>query len=125
MAEQEEGGTLDHGQRLVGRCGVRGPVREVADERVRQDATDPPRHPVGVVARGEHQDRELLVVLGGQGGERLFEPGPGLGRDHDGDHGRHLGVHQGGEAIRSGIGPLRHEGGPSGTKLALRLLATV
>ena len=117
VAQQEEGGTLDHGQRLVGRCGVRGSVREVADERVRQDATDPLGHAVAVVARGEHQDRELLVVLGGQGGERLFEPGPGLGRDHDGDHGRHLGVHQGGEAIALCIGPLRHEGGPSGTKL--------
>ena len=32
----------------------------------------------GVVVPGrEHQDGELLVVLRGQGGERLFEPGPG------------------------------------------------
>ena len=109
VAEQEERRPLHHAERLVGRGGVAGPPRQVAHEGVGQDAG----HPLGdlgiVLAGRQDEDGELLVVLGRQGGERLFEPGPGLGRDHDGDHGRHLGVHQGAEAIRSGIDPFRHE----------------
>ena len=99
-------------------AGVAGPTRQVPHEGVRQD----PGHPFGdpgiVLAGRQDEDGELLVVLGRQGGERLLEPGSGVGRDHDGDHGRHLGVHQGAEAIRSGIDP-------SGTNSTLRLLATV
>ena len=105
MAQQVEGRALHHAEHLVGGRGVAGPPGQVPHERVREDAP----HPLGdlraVVTRGEDQDRELSVVLGGQGCEGLFEPGPGIGRDHDGDHGRHLGVHQVPEAIRFTIGP--------------------
>ncbi len=94
VAQQVEGGALDHAQRLVGGGGVAGAPGEMADEGVGED----PAHPLGdlraVLARVEDQDRQLLVVLRRQGGERLFEPGSGVGRDHDGDHRRHLGVHQ-------------------------------
>ena len=82
---------------------------------------DPLGHAGVVVAGRQDQDGELLVVLRGQRGKRLFEPGPGVGRDHDGDHGRHLGVHQGAEAIAVSALQAR----PSGTKFSPELLATV
>ena len=109
VEEQKERRTLHHGQRLVRCGGVTGVARQVPDEGVGQDPGHPVRHLGVVLPSGQDENRELLVVLGRQRGEGLFEPGPGVGRDHDGDHGRHLGVHQGAEAIRSGIHPFRHE----------------
>ena len=109
VQEEEEGGALHHAQSLVGGRGVAGVARQVAHEGIGED----PGHPLddlGIVLPGrQDEDRELLVVLGRQGGKGLLEPGAGVRRDHDGDHGRHLGVHQGAEAIRSGIDPFRHE----------------
>ena len=107
--EQEERRSLHHAEGLVGRGGVAGAARQMPDEGVGEDPGHPFRDPGIVLPGRQDEDRQLLVVLGRQGGERLFEPGPGSGRDHDGDHGRHLGVHQGAEAIRSGIHPFRHE----------------
>jgi hypothetical protein len=48
-------------------------------------------YPVGRVDRRsvvEHQDRERRIVLGSERREALFEPGSGVVRDQDGDHGR-------------------------------------
>ena len=101
VAQQVERGALDHTERLVRRRGVARAPGEVAHEGIGED----PPHPLGdfgaLPTRGEDQDRELLVVLGRQGRQRLVEPRARVGRDHDGDHGRHLGVHKVPEAIRS------------------------
>ena len=111
VAEQEEGRPFHHLEGLVGRGAVPGPSRQVAHEGVGED----PAHPLGDLVRlgpvGEHQDGKFVVVLGGQGRKRLFEPRTRLGGDHDGDHGRHLGVHQGAEAIRSAQNPSGTESG--------------
>ena len=116
MAQQEERRPLHHAQRFVGGGRIAGPAGQVAHEGVGQDAPDPLRHLGALVAGREDQDGKLLVVLRRQGGEGLLEPGPGIGGDQDGDHGRHLGVHQGAEAIRSGIGPSGTDRGPWGPK---------
>ena len=109
VQEQEEGRSLHHAEGLVGGGGVAGVSRQVAHEGIGEDPGHPLRH-LGIVLPGrQDEDRQLLVVLGRQRRKRLFEPGSGVGRDDDGDHGRHLGVHQGAEAIRSGIHPFRHE----------------
>ena len=112
VQEQEEGCSLHHAEGLVGRGGVAGVPRQVAHERIGEDPGHPLRH-LGIVLPGrQDEDRHLLVVLGRQRRKCLFEPVSGAGRDDDGDHGRHLGVHQGAEAIRSGIYPFRHEKHP-------------
>ena len=111
VAEEEEGRPFHHLEDLVGRGAVSGLSRQVAHEGVGED----PTHPLADLVRpgpvGEHQDGKFLVVLGGQRRKRLFEPRTRLGGDHDGDHGRHLGVHQGAEAIRSAQSPSGHEFG--------------
>ena len=53
------------------------------------------------VAGDQDQDRELLVVLGRQGGQRLLQPGTRPGGHHDRHDRRYLGVHQVLEANRS------------------------
>ena len=112
VQEQEEGCSLHHAEGLVGSGGVAGVSRQVAHERIGEDPGHPLRH-LGIVLPGrQDEDRHLLVVLGRQRRKRLFEPVSGAGRDEDGDHGRHLGVHQGAEAIPSGIHPFRHERHP-------------
>ncbi len=109
VEEQEEGRSLHHAQGLVGGGGVPGSPRQPAHEGIGEHAGHPP-HDLGIVLPGrQDEDRELLVILGRQRGKCLVEPGPGVRRDHDGDHGRHLGVHQGAEAIPFGIDPCRHE----------------
>ena len=109
VQEQVEGRSLHHAERLVGRGGVAGLAGQVPNEGVGQDTRHPLRHVRTVLPGRQDQDRHLLVVLDRQRRKGLFEPGSGSGRDDDGDHGRHLGVHQGAEAIRSGIHPFRHE----------------
>ncbi len=114
VEEQVEGGTLDHAQDLVRGGAVGGTARQVADERVGEQAGDPLGDLGRVLTGGEDQDRELVVVLGGEGGEGLFEPWARLGGHHDGDHGGHLGVHQVPEAIRSARRPSGTEFVPEG-----------
>ena len=118
VQEEEEGGALHHAERLVGRSGVAGVTGQVPDEGVGEHPAHPCRD-LGIVLPGrEDEDRHLLVVLGLQGQKGLFEPGSGSARHDDGDHGRHLGFHQGAEAIRSAILSFRHEMHP-------QVLATV
>ena len=108
VVAQQEGGALDHGQRLVGPR----PSRRVAPEdRTNTSGRIPPT--TGRRRRrrrSRHQDGELLVVLRRPGGERLFEPGAGLGRDHDGDRGR-LGRPSGERLSGWRIGPFGTNGG--------------
>ena len=109
VAQQEEGSPLHHFEDLVRRRAVAHSAGQVAHEGIRQDPAHPLSHLVGLSAVRQHEDGKFLVVLGGERRERLFEPRAGLGGDHDGNHSRHLGVHQGAEAIRSAPDP-------SGTK---------
>jgi len=46
-----------------------------------------------------HEDRELGIVLGGQGAQGLFQPRSGVPGDHHRHHRRCTGVHQDAEAI--------------------------
>ena len=59
----------------------------------------------------QDQDRELLVLLGGQGGQRFLQPRILAGGHHDRHDCGNLGVHQVLEANRSGSGnPVLSEG---------------
>ena len=75
-------------ERLVGRR--REPARRpraAPHEGAREGAGDP----VGRVLGGpvvEDEDRQRRIVLGAEGRQALLEPGPGVVRDHDRDHGR-------------------------------------
>ena len=117
VAEEEERGALDHAQRLVAGRGVARPAGQQAHEGIGQDPAHPCRR-VGSVAGDQDQDRELLVVLAGQGDQRLFQPWTRPGGHNDRDHCRYLGVHQVLEANR-------FRSADQGLATAVELLATV
>ena len=70
--------------------------RSSASRRTKASGSTAPTRAVGssLAARDEHQDREVGVVLGGQGGQRLFEPRPGVPGDHHGHDRRGDGVEE-------------------------------
>ena len=102
VAEQQQRRPLHHRQDLVGA----GPEPPVDREPAHEGAREHRRHHRGGVdgaGRVEDQHRQLGVVLGGEGPQRLLEPFSGVARDDHGDDRRSNGLHQGREATR----PLR------------------
>ena len=88
VADQVEGGSLDDFEDLVGG----GPEAGVVLEPAHEGAGRGPRH-AGLdllgAGRVDHQDRQVRVVLGGEGRHRLLEPRPGVvGNHHDHDRRR-------------------------------------
>ena len=63
VQEQEEGRSLHHAERLVGRRRVAGPARQVPHEGVGEDAGHPLGHLAFVLPGRQDEDRHLLVVL--------------------------------------------------------------
>ena len=88
MTEEVVARSLDHLQDLVGRGPEPDDVVVAADEGRRHDGRDPCRHgferPVV-----EHEDRKVRMVLRGQRGERVLEPGSGVAGDDDRDDVQH------------------------------------
>ena len=89
VAEAEEPAVaLDQAQHLVGGRAEAGVGAELADEGVGQPGEDPPptRTSPSASTRGEQEQRvEVRVVLGGERGQRLVEPGSGVVDDDDRD----------------------------------------
>ncbi len=102
VAEKEERGSLDHAEGFVAGCGVARPVGQEPHEGLGEKAGDAHRD-LGLIAGHEDQDGELLVLLGGQGGQRIVEPRTRPGGHQDRNHCRNLGVHQVFEANRSKV----------------------
>ncbi len=90
VTQQEEGGTLDRVERLVGSVGEARAVREATDEGAREHLGDAGG---GVVDRAavDDEDREVVVVLLREAGERVLEPRTRVAGDHDGHDRRVLG----------------------------------
>ena len=102
VAEEEERGALDHAEGFVAGCGVARLAGQEAHEGLGEEATDANRH-IGLIPGDEDQDGELLVLLGGQGGQRILEPWIRPGGHQDRNHCRNLGLHQVSEANRSKV----------------------
>ena len=99
VAEAEETAfTFDEPQHFVGGRSEAGIRAELADERLGQPIEDAPADVGGVGvradARGQQEERvEIGVILGGERGEDLVEPGSRAVDNDDGDHrGRERGV---------------------------------
>ena len=84
VAEEKVRCPFDHGERLVG-TGPEAPVDpQPADERPRKLSSNRAGGILGA-AGVEDEDRELGVLLGGEGAQGLDEPGSRIARDDDGD----------------------------------------
>ena len=74
VAEEQEGRAFDGRQRIVGGGREADVLVEAAHERGRHRRRDAGRRVLGR-AVVEHEHRQRRVVLGGQAGDRILEPG--------------------------------------------------
>ena len=87
VAHEVEGRPVDDVEHVVGGRPEAGVGLDPAHEGPRRGSGHPGLHLVG--AGGvDHQDRQVRVVLVGQGSDGLLEPVPGVVRDDDGHHSR-------------------------------------